>query len=82
MTQKEIQLENLQSLLQGLDTSLLQRAADYVRGLIDASTEQKTDWWDDLSSDEQKDIEIGLNQADKGQFISDQEAMNRFNKWR
>lgn len=67
-------LELMHLLLQTQKESLLAR-------LQSVFEEEKTDWWEDLSGEEQKDIEIGLKQADKGQFISDQDAMNRFNKW-
>ena len=43
--------------------------------------EEKSDWWNDLSEEEQEGIKIGLSQADKGEYISDKEAMNRFKKW-
>lgn len=43
--------------------------------------EEQTDWWYDLSEQEQKDIEIGIAQADKGEYIEDHEAMKRFKKW-
>ncbi len=41
----------------------------------------KKDWFDDLSSEEKKEIEIGLKQAENDEFISDEIVMNRFAKW-
>jgi len=41
----------------------------------------KKDWFDDLSSEEKKEIEIGLKQAENDEFISHETVMNRFAKW-
>ncbi len=41
----------------------------------------KKDWFDDLSSEEIQDIEIGLKQAENDEFISQETIMNRFAKW-
>ncbi len=67
-------LELMHLLLQTQKESLLEK-------LKKVFEEEKTDWWDDLDSEDQKNIEIGLTQANKGQHISDKEAMNRFKKW-
>lgn len=41
----------------------------------------KKDWFDDLSSEEKQEIEIGLKQAENDEFISHETVMNRFAKW-
>ena len=41
----------------------------------------KKDWFDDLSSEEIQDIEIGLKQAENDEFISHEAVMNLFAKW-
>ena len=41
----------------------------------------KKDWHDELSSDELKEIENGLNNAKNEEFISNEEVMNKFSKW-
>ncbi len=41
----------------------------------------KKDWFTDLNSEEKKEIEIGLKQAENGEFISHETVMNRFAKW-
>lgn len=43
--------------------------------------EEQTDWWLDLSSEEQEEIKEGLAQADKGEYRSSEQVMNRFKKW-
>jgi predicted transcriptional regulator len=78
MTQKEIQLKNLTSMLQGLDPNLLQRATDYIRGLIDASSEQKHDWWDDLPDSVKQDIDEGLQDIEDGNLIPMDEVMKKY----
>jgi len=42
---------------------------------------QDNDWWDKLSKDEQKEIKLGLSQADNNNFIDHKNVMNRFDKW-
>lgn len=41
----------------------------------------KKDWHNELSSDELKEIENGLNDAKNEEFISNEEVMNKFSKW-
>lgn len=41
----------------------------------------KKDWHNELSSDELKEIESGLNDAKNEDFISNKEIMNKFSKW-
>ena len=41
----------------------------------------KKDWYSELSSDELKEIENGLNDAKNEEFISNEEVMNKFSKW-
>ena len=39
------------------------------------------DWCDELSSDEMKEIENGINDAKNEIFISNEEVMNKFSRW-
>ena len=43
--------------------------------------EEQTDWFTEMSSEEQEEIKTGIEQADKGKYISNDEAMKRFKKW-
>ena len=43
--------------------------------------EEQVDWWNDLSKEEQEEINVGLGQVDKGKYIINENIMNRFNKW-
>lgn len=40
----------------------------------------KKDWYEDLSSEEKEEIEMGLKEADNDQLISHKEAMSQFAK--
>lgn len=44
--------------------------------------EKETDWWDEMTEAEQKEVETGLRQLDKGEYIEHEKAMERFDKWK
>ena len=67
-------LELMHLLLQTQKESLIKR-------LQKVFEEEQGDLWNDFTKEEQKGIEEGLQQADQGQFISDEQAMKRFSKW-
>ena len=79
MTQQEIQLrDKLMLLIQEMDAALLQRVTDYTRGLLDASSEQKHDWWDDLSDSVKQDLEEGLKDIEEGNLIPMEQVMKKY----
>jgi hypothetical protein len=78
MTQKDLQLKDLTSMLQNLDSNLLQRATDYIRGLVDASNEQEHDWWDDLPESVKKSYELGMKDIEEGNLIPMEEVMKKY----
>ena len=41
----------------------------------------KKDWYTELSKAEQKEIQIGISQADANEFVSHKEVMAKFAKW-
>jgi hypothetical protein len=41
----------------------------------------QNDWFDELSELEKNEIQIGLDQAEKGEFTSHEDVMKRFSKW-
>ncbi len=43
--------------------------------------EEQPDWWDEMSKEEQHEIEKGLAQADNENYIANKTIMNRFRKW-
>ena len=44
--------------------------------------DEYSDWWDDLTAEEQREIQIGLDQADQGQLTDLDSVMRRFDNWR
>ena len=42
--------------------------------------EEHSDWWSEMTTEEQTEIKNGLKQADKGDFIEHGGVMNRFKK--
>ncbi len=44
-------------------------------------TDVQKDWWDKLPGKVKKSIDIGLQQADKGQVISHDDFLKRNKKW-
>jgi predicted transcriptional regulator len=48
--------------------------------IINISTE-KTDWFNNLSGDQQKDVLEGLAEADRGDTVTHAEAVKLFGKW-
>ncbi len=57
-----------------IDENLLER----LEKLLKAS---KKDWFNELPTEEQSEIEIGIKQADNNEFVSHETAMNKFAKW-
>jgi len=44
-------------------------------------SDRKSDWFDELSEGQQKDVLDGLAQADKGEIVSHAEVVKLFGKW-
>ncbi len=68
-------LELMHLLLQTQKESLLKK----LKAVFE---EEQVDWWNDLSENEQKEVETGLKQADKGDYAENEAVMKRFEKWR
>ena|SRR5882672_5759797 len=41
-----------------------------------------SDWWDQITKEEQTEIKEGLAQADNGEVLSHEEVMAKYQKWR
>ncbi|CAH8284878.1 hypothetical protein EV196_101173 [Mariniflexile fucanivorans] len=67
-------LELMHLLLQTQKESLLAK-------LKKVFEEEQGDWWSDMSKEEQEEIKTGINEADKGDYITDETLMKRFEKW-
>lgn len=67
-------LELMHLLLQTQKESLLKK-------LKSVFEEEQVDWWIEMSEQEQEEIKMGLNQADKGEYSANETVMKRFDKW-
>ncbi|MEM6687349.1 MAG: hypothetical protein AAF617_16335 [Bacteroidota bacterium] len=67
-------LELMHLLLQTQKESVLKK-------LKSVFEEEQTDWWNDMSENEQDEIKTGLAQADKGEYKANETVMKRFDKW-
>lgn len=67
-------LELMQLLLQTQKESLLKK----LKNVFD---EEQVDWSQDLSKEEQDEIELGLLQAEEGNIKSNSTVMKKFEKW-
>ena len=56
-------LELLKTILENENSEFIQRVADFVKN-------EKTDFWDELSLSEQKEIKEGIEQLEKGKRVS------------
>jgi predicted transcriptional regulator len=53
-----------------------------IKQFIALKNEQESDWWDEIDDDEKAEIEEGLAEADKGDVLSHEEVMAKYDKWR
>lgn len=63
----------------------VQKADNHLLKLLNALAKSyeenlQTDWWKELSSDEKREIETGLAQADKKEYVDHTNVMQRFRK--
>lgn len=56
-------LELLKTILENEDSEFIQRIADFVK-------KEKTDFWNELSPSEQKEIKKGIEDLDNGKRVS------------
>ncbi|EJL66158.1 hypothetical protein [Flavobacterium sp. CF136] len=64
----------IQELVKVEDVSILEKLELVLKA-------NQNDWFDELSTSEQAEIQIGLEQADKGELTSHEDVMKRFSKW-
>ncbi|MEO2059955.1 MULTISPECIES: hypothetical protein [Mesonia] len=43
--------------------------------------EESADWYDELSVEEKKEIELGIRQANEGKLVSHESVMAKLKKW-
>ncbi|RZJ54277.1 MAG: hypothetical protein EOO44_05675 [Flavobacterium sp.] len=64
----------IQELVKVEDESILEKLELVLKA-------NQNDWFDDLSETEKNEIQIGLNQAEKGELTSHEDVMKRFSEW-
>ena len=53
-----------------------------LQKLIALKNNQETDWWDSIDDEERTEIEQGLAEADRGEGISHEAFLAKYDKWR
>lgn len=75
----DINLQNKKiELIQWLSTLDDQSLIDKLMKL---RKKEKTDWWNEISTDEQKSIEKGIQDADNGKLTSHSNIKKIYEKW-
>lgn len=49
--------------------------------LMELRIKEKTDWWNEISTDEKNSIEKGILDADNGKLTSHSNVKNIYDKW-
>lgn len=49
-----------------------------IKRFIALKNNEASDWWDEIDEDERTEIEAGLKQADRGEIISHEEVMAKY----
>jgi hypothetical protein len=52
-----------------------------IEKIMTLRKKEKTDWWNEISSDEQKSIEKGIQDADNGKLTSHSNVKQIYEKW-
>lgn len=73
MNVEAAKLELINLLLQTKKESLLVK----IKKLL----EEESDWYKEMSSEEQEEIKNGLVQADSEKYITNKDVLTRFDKW-
>ena len=68
-------LELMQLLLNTKKESILKKIQSIYQ-------EESTDWWTELSAEEQEEVEQGLKDIENGNVVSHESVMKRFDAWK
>lgn len=81
MANTNIQLESLISKLEGLDNeNLLQRVSDFLDGILAASDQPKSDWWNEVPSSIKEDYDEGLKEMEAGNESNVDDFLKKYQK--
>ncbi|MEZ2337183.1 hypothetical protein AB6735_16175 [Mucilaginibacter sp. RCC_168] len=67
-------LSLLQTILNSNDEGLIMDVKAFLSG-------RKADWFDELGTEQQKDILEGISEADRGETVPHAEVVKLFGKW-
>lgn len=48
---------------------------------IDSIRSEESNWWEQISNEERAEIELGLLQLDKGEYIPHEQVMKKYSRW-
>lgn len=72
---------DIQSEKLGLIQWLAQLNDESMITRLKALRNEKSDWWDEIGSEEKSEIEEGLIQADQGEVAPHSQIRQKFDKW-
>lgn len=52
-----------------------------IKEFIDLKKSKESDWWDEISAREKREINEGLSQADQGLVLPHEKVMEKYKKW-
>ncbi|MFK7749188.1 MAG: hypothetical protein AB8B65_12405 [Kordia sp.] len=79
MDHTNIQLQSVITKLQRLDNdNLLQRVSDFLDGMLAASGDTKTDWWNELPDTVQQDYEEGIKEMEAGEETNADDFLKKY----
>lgn len=54
---------------------------DLLAKLKKVFEEEQSDWWNEMSKEERRELETGLSQAQDANHLDNETVMKRFDKW-
>lgn len=64
--------------LQLIELLLRTEKKEILDSLLSVFKDNQADWWDELSVEEQNEIQVGIEQIDKQQLVDHKEVMKKF----
>ena len=74
MSIEATKLELMQLLLHTQEKSVLAK-------LKKVFEEESTDWWCEMNPEEKEEIQVGMKEADREEYIDEKEIKKHFQKW-
>jgi predicted transcriptional regulator len=68
---------HLHKMIDNIDDSHVLNA---VRVLLSDKVPSQTDWWERISEEERQEIQLGMDEVDRGEVIPHDEVMNKYKK--